>query len=436
MTSLLSIENLSVTFRVGQSRSAMQRVEAVKGVSFDVAENQTVALVGESGSGKSVTAMSIVNLLPDNAERQGRIRFMQRELLQASRHEIQALRGRQIACIFQDPMTSLNPVLTIGQQIAEPLVRHMKLTAREAMRRAEALLIEVGMPDPKRRLSAYAHQLSGGQQQRVMIAMALACEPRLLIADEPTTALDVTIQRQIIELLAGLKARHRMSMLFISHDLGVVGEISDHVVVMRHGVVREQAPAAEIFTHPRDAYTQALLACRPTLYDEAPARLRVIDDHIAGRQPENLQPASAETHSLDAPVILKGQSVRKSFWVPRGIFGREAFPALKDVSFELRRGRTLGIVGESGSGKTTLGLALLRLAPTQCRPGQWRCVARQLQYQRAHAGRHAAAAKTHPDRVPKPVCLAQPQIHCGADIGGTHGHSPHRHVGDGAPSAG
>jgi peptide/nickel transport system ATP-binding protein len=262
---LLSIQDLRVAFRMGSAGGVMRRVEAVRGVSFEVPENTTVALVGESGSGKSVTAMSIVNLLPDNAERSGAIAFRGRDLLAAPMDELQALRGRDIACVFQDPMSSLNPVFTVGEQIGEPLRKHLGLGRREATLRAEALLVEVGMPEPKRRLAAYPHQLSGGQQQRVMIAMALACEPKLLIADEPTTALDVTIQRQILELLARLKEKHRMSMLFISHDLGVVGEISDHVVVMRNGIVREQGPVAGIFATPQDSYTKALLACRPTL---------------------------------------------------------------------------------------------------------------------------------------------------------------------------
>ena len=179
--------------------------------------------------------------------------------------ELQRLRGREIACVFQEPMTSLNPVFSVGEQIVEPLMKHLGLGKRAALDRAESLFVEVGIPEPKRRLAAYPHELSGGQQQRVMIAMALACEPKLLIADEPTTALDVTIQRQILELLAGLKQRRRMSLLFISHDLALVGEIADQVVVMRHGVVREQGPVADIFAAPRDAYTRALLACRPSL---------------------------------------------------------------------------------------------------------------------------------------------------------------------------
>ena len=259
---LLSIQDLRVAFRMGREQG---NVQAVRGISFDIAENSTVALVGESGSGKSVTAMSIVNLLPDNAERSGRILYRGRDLLHAGAAPMRALRGREIACVFQDPMSSLNPVLPVGLQLCEPLQTHLKMSPRQARERAEALLAEVGMPEPKRRLDAYPHELSGGQQQRVMIAMALACEPKLLIADEPTTALDVTIQRQILELLAALKARHRMSLLFISHDLGVVGEIADHVVVMRHGAVREHGPVAHIFGAPQDAYTRALLACRPTL---------------------------------------------------------------------------------------------------------------------------------------------------------------------------
>ena len=275
---LLSIQDLKVSFRMGKGVLA----EAVKGVSFDVPENTTVALVGESGSGKSVTAMSMLNLLPDNAVRQGRVLWQGKDLLQASLPELQALRGKEIACVFQDPMSSLNPVLNVGQQLCEPLKRHLGLSGRQALARAEELLGEVGIPEPKRRLQSYPHEMSGGQQQRVMIAMALACEPRLLIADEPTTALDVTIQRQIIELLARLQNKHRMSVLFISHDLGLVGEIAKHVVVMRHGLIREQGATADIFERPKDDYTRALLACRPSL-EGNPARLTVIDDHIAGR---------------------------------------------------------------------------------------------------------------------------------------------------------
>jgi peptide/nickel transport system ATP-binding protein len=353
---LLSIQDLRVAFRMGRG----QRAEAVKGVSFDVPENRTVALVGESGSGKSVTAMSVLNLLPENAERTGRVLWQGSDLLQADRARLQALRGREIACVFQDPMSSLNPVFSVGQQLVEPLRQHLGLGRREAWARAEALLEEVGIPEPKRRLDAYPHELSGGQQQRVMIAMALACEPKLLIADEPTTALDVTIQRQIIELLARLRQSHRMSVLFISHDLGLVGEIADDVVVMRHGTVRESGPVAGIFAAPKDDYTRALIACRPSL-EGNPARLMVIDDFMARSAGVVLPARIAKPKDPAAPVVLEVRGLHKSFFLRQGVFGKREFKAVMDVNFQLRRGHTLGVVGESGSGKTTMGLTLLRL---------------------------------------------------------------------------
>ena len=358
---LLSIQDLRVAFRMGKG----VRAEAVKGVGFDIPENTTVALVGESGSGKSVTAMSVLNLLPDNAERQGRILWQGRDLLQAALPELQALRGKEIACVFQDPMSSLNPVFDVGQQLSEPLMKHLGLSRRQALARAEELLGEVGIPEPKRRLASYPHEMSGGQQQRVMIAMALSCEPRLLIADEPTTALDVTIQRQILELLAKLKSEHRMSVLFISHDLGLVGEIADQVVVMRNGIIREQGPVARIFEAPQDDYTRALLACRPSL-EGNPARLMVIDDHIAAASRRAAGQAEAEARDAQAkdpaaPVVLEVRSLAKSFWLKQGLFGKREFKAVQGVNFQLRKGHTLGVVGESGSGKTTMGLTLLRL---------------------------------------------------------------------------
>jgi peptide/nickel transport system ATP-binding protein len=364
---LLSIQDLKVRFRMGRQGGVQQYADAVRGVSFDVPENAVVALVGESGSGKSVTAMSTLNLLPDNAERSGRVLWQGRDLLQAGLAELQGLRGKEVACVFQDPMQSLNPVFTVGAQLVEPLMRHMGMAHRAALERAEQLLVEVGMPEPKRRLASYPHEMSGGQQQRVMIAMALACEPKLLIADEPTTALDVTIQRQILELLAKLKASHRMSVLFISHDLGVVGEIADHVVVMRQGVVREQGPVARIFADPQDAYTKALLACRPSL-SANPARLMVIDDHIAqgaggadGAPTAEASSVVAKPKDPAAPVVLEVRSLAKSFFLKQGLFGKREFKAVQDVNFKLRKGHTLGVVGESGSGKTTMGLTLLRL---------------------------------------------------------------------------
>jgi peptide/nickel transport system ATP-binding protein len=368
---LLSIRDLRVAFRMGRSGGVAQRAQAVgrgeQGVSFDVPQNTIVALVGESGSGKSVTAMSVLNLLPDNAEREGQVLWEGRDLLRASMSELQGLRGKEIACVFQDPMTSLNPVFTVGAQLAEPLVRHLGMSQAQALARAEELLGEVGIPEPARRMKAYPHELSGGQQQRVMIAMALACEPKLLIADEPTTALDVTIQRQILELIGKLKTTRKMSVLFISHDLGVVGEIADHVVVMRGGLVREQGPVADIFARPQDAYTKALLACRPSLTAN-PRRLMVIDDHIAqqagGAQAPSHADAPASSPAAknpDAPVVLEVHALAKSFFLRGGLFRKREFKAVQNVNFTLRRGHTLGVVGESGSGKTTMGLTLLRL---------------------------------------------------------------------------
>ena len=364
---LLKVDNLQVGFRLLDARGRTRRVEAVgrgeQGVSFEVPANTTVALVGESGSGKSVTAMALVQLLPRNAECAGRVLWRGDDLLQAPRAHMQRLRGHEIACVFQDPVSSLNPVLTIGEQIAEPLRKHLLLSRAAARKRARELLVEVGMPEPDRRLDTYPHQLSGGQQQRVMIAMALACEPQLLIADEPTTALDVTIQRQILELLARIQRQRGLSILFISHDLAVVGEIAQQIVVMRQGTVRERGSVEELFSNPKDAYTKALLACRPRLEDR-PRRLTVIDD-VLSVDAEPVHGVDVETDPRraddDDPVVLQVDGLSKSFWLRRGVFGRSEFKAVQDVRFTLRRGHTLGVVGESGSGKTTMGMTLLRL---------------------------------------------------------------------------
>ena len=363
---LLAIEDLRVFFRAGTRAGAprWQAVGGAQGVSLQIPENTTVALVGESGSGKSVTAMSILNLLPPNAEREGRILFQGQDLLAAPASVLRAIRGRRIGCVFQDPMSSLNPVLTIGRQLCEPLMLHQGLSRRQALAQAEALLAEVQLSEPAQRLRRYPHQLSGGQQQRVMIAMAMACQPQLLIADEPTTALDVTVQRQILALLARLKARHRMSMLFISHDLGVVAEVADQVVVMRHGEVRESGPAAQVLRAPGDAYTRALLACRASLQAGA-ARLQTLENAAAASAAVPVSPPGPA--DPEAPVVLAVRDLRQHHWVRRGLWGRAPLHAVggaepgEGVSFELRRGHTLGVVGESGSGKTTLGMTLLRL---------------------------------------------------------------------------
>ncbi|MCE2646057.1 MAG: ATP-binding cassette domain-containing protein, partial [Burkholderiaceae bacterium] len=358
MSNLVSVRDLRVSFRLGKSQVA----EAVKGVSFDIPENSTVALVGESGSGKSVSAMSIVRLLPDNAVvgRDSRVLFGGQDLLTAPIEHLRRVRGKDISVVFQEPMTSLNPVFTVGDQIAEVLQLHLALSRRQLGDRVVELLTEVGIPEPRARVDSYPHELSGGQQQRVMIAMAIACEPKLLIADEPTTALDVTVQRQILELVARLQEKHRMSVLFISHDLGVVGEIADQVVVMKDGVIRETGAVDRIFAAPQDSYTKALLACRPRL-DVKPRRLPVIDDfmQLDGGTPAVLPDRTARATSPQPLIVARG--LRKEYRLKTGIFARKTIEAVKEASFELHRGRTLGVVGESGSGKTTVGMLLMRL---------------------------------------------------------------------------
>ena len=354
---LLQVQDLRVSFRVDKHNT----FEAVKGISFDVPKNRTIALVGESGSGKSVSAMAILGLLPDNASipPASRVLYGGEDLLKATPQRLQAIRGKDISVIFQEPMTSLNPVFPVGEQIGETLRLHMGLTAKQASARAVDLLAEVGIPNPALRVRSFPHELSGGQQQRVMIAMAIACEPKLLIADEPTTALDVTIQKQILDLIAGLQEKHHMSVLFITHDLGVVGEIANHVVVMQNGVVQEQATVREIFESPQHPYTKALLECRPRL-DRRPKRLPVIDDFLKGTGAPRMEEQPRGVKEGDA-VILEVKGLGKTFFLKEGLFGKRAVPAVKDVSFKLAKGKTLGLVGESGSGKTTVGLTLMRL---------------------------------------------------------------------------
>ncbi len=356
---LLSVRNLDIRFRVDRKSEPFR---AVKGISFDVPPNSTVALVGESGSGKSVSAMAILGLLPENAivGAESQVIYGGRNLLKSSLQDLQSLRGKDISVIFQEPMTSLNPVFTVGEQIGESLRLHMGMSSAQAKARVIELLNEVGIPNPQLRVNSYPHEMSGGQQQRVMIAMAIACEPKLLIADEPTTALDVTIQKQILDLIAGLQEKHHMAVLFITHDLGVVGEIADHVVVMQNGEIQEQGSIRQIFENPQHPYTKALLACRPRL-DRRPKRLPVIDDFLKGDgRPLHLE----ERHRGTAPddqIILEVNGLNKTFFLKEGFFGKRAIQAVKNVSFRLPKGKTLGLVGESGSGKTTVGLTLMRL---------------------------------------------------------------------------
>jgi microcin C transport system ATP-binding protein len=332
--SLLSVHDLSVTFHGGGRQTL-----AVDHVSFDVGKGETVALVGESGSGKSVTALSILKLLPYPAAQHpsGSITFKGQDLLQASERDMRRVRGDDITIVFQEPMTSLNPLHTIEKQIGEILLLHRGMTGAAARARIIEVLSQVGIPDPESRLDAYPHQLSGGQRQRVMIAMALANEPELFIADEPTTALDVTVQAQIIELLKDVKKRLGMSLLFITHDLGIVRKIADRVCVMKDGKIVEQGAVEQVFSAPQHPYTRALLAAEPKP-DPAPP-----------------QP--------DAPVMLETDDLKVWFPIKRGLMRKVVghIKAVDGISIELRKGETLGVVGESGSGKTTLGLAILRL---------------------------------------------------------------------------
>lgn len=364
---LLNVKNLRVSFK-GEDK---QYIETVKGISFDIPENTTVALVGESGSGKSVTSLATMGLLPvgqSKIDEQSKIIFEGKDLLSLSRTEMRKICGKDIAMIFQEPMSSLNPVFTVGNQIAEVLCLHMGLSRKQARQRVLELLKEVGIPSPETKIDAYPNQLSGGQQQRVMIAMAIACEPKLLIADEPTTALDVTIQKQIIDLLESLRKRRQMSMLFITHDLALVGEIADKVIVMRHGEIREQGVAEEVLEQPKDVYTRALLYCRPQM-SQRPYRLPVTSDFM--RQEDNILveqsfdaseiPERKRGLNGDEQIILEVKDLKKSFYSRKGLFGKEEFQAVKGVSFKLAKGKTLGLVGESGSGKTTVGLLLMRL---------------------------------------------------------------------------
>lgn len=365
---LLQVENLRVSFK----NEEKQYIETVKGISFSIPVNTTVALVGESGSGKSVTSLATMGLLPPESSQialDSKILFEGKNLLDLPRREMRKKCGKDIAMIFQEPMSSLNPVFTVGSQIAEILQLHLGMSRKQARARALELLIEVGIPSPETKIDAYPGQLSGGQQQRVMIAMAIACKPKLLIADEPTTALDVTIQKQILDLLESLRKKHQMSMLFITHDLALVGEIADQVIVMRHGQIREQGWVKDVLEHPQDVYTKALLHCRPQL-SKRPVHLPMISDFMQQKGDDYIEMHSIDVETLQQrsrgltdqeEIILDVRDLKKSFYSRKGLFGKEEFQAVKGVSFQLAKGKTLGLVGESGSGKTTIGLLLMRL---------------------------------------------------------------------------
>jgi peptide/nickel transport system ATP-binding protein len=363
---LLTVENLSVDFNTDDGV-----VQAVKSISFSIPKGKTVGLVGESGSGKSVTSLAIMRLIasPPGRISGGRILFENKDLAALSDVEMRKIRGKKISMIFQEPMTSLNPVFTVGDQIAETLMLHEGLDKTKALAKAVDLLQQVGIPDPQTRVKSYPHEMSGGQRQRVMIAMAIACSPELLIADEPTTALDVTIQKQILDLLANLQKKYGMSMLFITHDLGVIADIADDVVVMYKGRIVENNSAENVFKNPQHPYTKGLIACRPSL-DRNPLRLPTVSDFMTedgAAKTFDVAAVAKEKISREVTakqdVLLQIKNVSKHFPLRKGIFGNVLswVKAVDDVTLTVRRGRTLGLVGESGCGKTTLGRTVLRL---------------------------------------------------------------------------
>ena len=366
MSALIQIKNLYVEFATDEGT-----IPALKGVSFDIPKGRTLGLVGESGSGKSVSAMTILQLIPTPPGRitNGEIIYNGKNILAFSERQMRNLRGNRISMIFQEPMTSLNPVFTVGEQISETLRLHQNMNKSEAKQRAIELLHQVGITQPSQRVKSYPHEMSGGQRQRVMIAMAISCQPELLIADEPTTALDVTIQKQILDLLAELQQKTKMSILFITHDLSVIADIADEVDVMYQGEIVERGFVKDIFTSPQHPYTKGLLTCRPSL-KKNPNRLPMVSDFMTKDGKEinfdiektkivkEIRPISSRN-----PVILEVKDLKKSFPLKKNIFGKTLswIHAVDGVNFKVRKGRTLGLVGESGCGKTTIGRTILRL---------------------------------------------------------------------------
>lgn len=367
MNNLLSVKDLCVDFNTPEGV-----VRAVNNISFDVPMGKTVGLVGESGSGKSVTSLAVMGLIPNppGIISGGQILFEGRDLVTTPEEDMRKIRGNDIAMIFQEPMTSLNPVFKVGAQISEVLMLHMGMNKNQAWEKSVDLLNQVGIPSPSKSAHKYPHEMSGGQKQRVMIAMAIACEPKLLICDEPTTALDVTIQKQVIDLMFDLQDKYNMGMLFITHDLGVIADIADDVVVMYRSNLVEQNTTSKIFTHATHPYTKGLIACRPAL-DRNPTRLLTVSDFM-DEEGKELEIDETKTVKVDKvhsfteeenPVLLEVKDFHIHFPIKGGIFGRtiDNFKAVDGVSFKLRKGMTLGLVGESGCGKTTLGRGILRL---------------------------------------------------------------------------
>lgn len=357
-TPLLQIQHLSISFGEGK---------ALNNISFSIQRGKITAVVGESGSGKSITALSVLGLLPKETKISGKIIFNgEIDLLKASQTSLQFIRGNKISMIFQEPMTSLNPLMKCGDQISEVLIKHKSLSQKKARTEAIRLLEEVKISDPANMYNRYPHEISGGQKQRVMIAMAMSGEPALLIADEATTALDVTVQKNIIELMSDLQKRKDMGILFITHDLGLVSEIADDIIVLYKGNIVESGPAKQILSNPQHPYTKALLACRPILHqpgDRLPMVSDFMENETIAQNNKNIQ----AFHPIsDQPLIKVDQLC---VWYPKekNLLGIATSwtKAVDDVSFDIFEGETLGVVGESGCGKTTLGRSLLRLAPVK-----------------------------------------------------------------------
>ena len=360
-TPLLSVKELTVSF--GNKKKL---IEVLHSISFNVFENEIVGIVGESGSGKSVTSLSIMGLLPKKqANLSGNLLFEEKELLKITEKEFRGIRGKEIAMIFQEPMSALNPSLKCGFQVSEILRLHLRMNASEAKKETLSLFEKVKLPRPAEIYNSYPHQISGGQMQRVMIAMAIACKPKLLIADEPTTALDVTVQKEILSLLRSIQQEKKMAMIFISHDLSLVSEIADRVVVMYKGDIVENATTEEIFKNPKAEYTKALLASRPSLnvrLAKLPTIASIADKSFKPREVKPAERAKRHKNIYTKKPILEISNLEKYYFSNVGLFGKkEIVKAVDDISFTVFEGETLGLVGESGCGKSTLGRTILQL---------------------------------------------------------------------------
>ena len=362
MENILKINKLSITFVSHQKDN-----QVLFDISYELKKNEILGIVGESGSGKSVSSLAILGLLPKKQTKfnSGEIKYLGNDLLEYSNSDFQQLRGNKIAMIFQEPMTSLNPSLTCGKQVIEVLERHLKLSIKEAKQEVLMLFEKVKLPNPEEIYNKYPHQISGGQKQRVMIAMAIACKPDILIADEPTTALDVTVQKEIIALLKSIQEETKMSIIFISHDLALVSEISDKIVVMYKGKIVEKGSVSDVFNNPKNEYTKALINSRPSVNERLkvlPTIQNYLNDTISNKVISSIERDKTHHKMYDSEPLLKVLNVDKEYVTKGFLFSKDInFKAVDDVSFDLYEGETLGLVGESGCGKSTLGNAILQL---------------------------------------------------------------------------